>query len=79
LITNIDRRTFDKLAGGPLEVRVGSHRVSKVVSTYVDVEAGEICALFGSTDHLEIAASGVSAATVLDLGRGAPVTVGRSA
>jgi S-adenosylmethionine hydrolase len=79
LITNIDRRTFDKLAAGPLEVRIGSHRVSKVVSTYADVDPGEICALFGSTDHLEIAASGVSAAITLNLGRGAPVTVARSA
>jgi len=79
LITNIDRRTFDKLAGGPLEVRIGSHRVSKVVSTYADADAGEICAVFGSTDHLEIAASGGSAATALNLGRGALVTVARSA
>ena len=53
--------------------------MSKVVSTYADADAGEICALFGSTDHLEIAASGGSAATALNLGRGALVTVARSA
>lgn len=79
LITNIDRRTFDKVAGGPLEIQIGSHQVSKVVSTYTDVAPGEICALFGSTDHLEVAANGASAAAGLGLGRGAPVHVSRRA
>src|SRR5882672_11627654 len=67
LITNIDRRTFDKLAGGPLDIRIGPHQVSRVVSTYADASAGEICALFGSSDHLEVAAYGTSAAEALDL------------
>jgi S-adenosylmethionine hydrolase len=79
LITNIDRRTFDKLADGPLDVRVGSQPVPRVVSTYADVASGEVCALFGSTDHLEIAANGASAAASLDLGRGAPVHIARRA
>ncbi|MGH9144152.1 MAG: SAM hydrolase/SAM-dependent halogenase family protein, partial [Vicinamibacterales bacterium] len=34
LITNIDRPTFERLAHGPLEIRIGSHQVSRVVSTY---------------------------------------------
>ena len=46
-----------------------------MVSTYADAAAGEICALFGSTDHLEIAANGASAAALLGLGRGAPVRI----
>lgn len=79
LITNIDRRTFDRLAEGPLDIRVGSHAVARVVSTYTDVGDGEVCALFGSTDHLEVAANGSSAAGRLDLGRGAPVHVARRA
>ena len=79
LITNIDRKTFEKLAGAPLDIRVGSRQVSKVVSTYADASAGEVCALFGSTDHLEIAANGASAATELGLGRGAPVHIARRA
>jgi S-adenosylmethionine hydrolase len=53
--------------------------VSKVVSTYADAPTGELCALFGSTDHLEIAANGSSAATELDLQRGAPVHITRGA
>jgi S-adenosylmethionine hydrolase len=79
LITNIDHRSFDKVAGGPLDISVGSHAVPRVVSTYADVASGEVCALFGSTDHLEIAANGASAAASLDLGRGAPVHVARRA
>lgn len=82
LITNIDRKTFDRIAGVPgvpIEVHVGGRQVSKVVSTYADVAPGEVCALFGSTDHLEIAASGASAATELALARGAAVHVARRA
>ena len=79
LITNIDRRTFDRLADGPLDLRVGEHAVPRVVSTYADAGDGEVCALFGSTGHLEVAANGASAAARLDLGRGAPVHVARRA
>jgi S-adenosyl-L-methionine hydrolase (adenosine-forming) len=75
LITNIDRPTFDAAAGGGVDVRIGGHQVRKVVSTYADAAAGEICALFGSTDHLEIAANGASAAALLGASRGAPVHV----
>jgi penicillin-binding protein 1A len=79
LITNIDRRTFDRLAGGTIEIQVGDRVVSKVVSAYTDAAAGELCALFGSTDHLEIAANGASAAGDLHLARGASVQIARRA
>ncbi len=82
LITNIDRKAFDKLVGAsesPIEVHAGGRQVSKVVSTYADVAPGEVCALFGSTDHLEIAANGASAAADLALARGASVHVVRRA
>ena len=81
LITNIDRRTFERVSGAPgnIDVRVGLHVISKVVSTYSDVGAGDVCALFGSTDHLEVAANGASASAALDLGRGAPVHISRRA
>jgi S-adenosylmethionine hydrolase len=80
LVTNIDRKTFERIAStgarGSLEIRIGPHQVGKVVSTYADAAPGELCALVGSSDHLEIAANGSNAAAVLDLGRGAPVHVG---
>lgn len=78
LITNIDRRTFEQLAhGGPIAVQAGTHNIGRVVATYAEAPAGEVCALFGSTDHLEIAVSAGNAAADLKLTRGAPVTVRR--
>jgi S-adenosylmethionine hydrolase len=79
LITNISRRAFEALADGSLDIRIGAHQISRVVSTYADVSPGEVCALFGSSGHLEVAANGASAAGSLDLRRGAPVHVARRA
>jgi S-adenosylmethionine hydrolase len=39
---------------------------------------GEICALFGSTDHLELATNSGSAAQMLGLDRGAAVRITRA-
>ena len=75
LVTNIDRRCFDQFAAGkPIEIAAAGHPVTKLVATYAEA-AGSICALFGSSDHLEIAMSGGSAAERLGLSRGAPVVV----
>ena len=79
LVTNIDRRAFERLPGQGLEIRIGAYQVSQVVSTYADAKDDEVCALFGSTDHLEIAAHGASASERLALGRGAAVQVVRRA
>jgi S-adenosylmethionine hydrolase len=65
-------------AGGPLELTVGGNPVSKVVSTYADAPNGELCALFGSSEDLEIALNGGSAASALTAGRGVPVRVRRA-
>jgi S-adenosylmethionine hydrolase len=76
LVTNIDRRHFDRLvAGRPFQIVVAERAVPRLVSTYAEGDAGSTCALFGSTDHLEIATSGGSAADRLGLTRGAPVVV----
>jgi len=81
LITNIDRKTFEHFAsaGATLEISIGSRSVPRLVSTYGEASPGEACALFGSTEHLEVAVTGGSAARTLDLGRGAPVRVRRGA
>ncbi len=80
LITNIDRRSVERL-GRPgeitVEIRAGEHRVGRLVTTYSEIAAGEVCSLFGSTEHLEVAANSASAAETLGLGRGAAVTVTR--
>ena len=76
LVTNIDRRHFDRLVGGrPFQIVVADGPVAQLVSTYAEGDPGSPCALFGSTDHLEIATSGGSAANRLGLTRGARVVV----
>ena len=79
-VTNIDRRTFEKFMDGSgvqIEVRTGAgaQRIGRLVATYADIAAGEVCALFGSTDHLELAANASSAAEQLALARGAAVVI----
>jgi S-adenosylmethionine hydrolase len=79
LVTNVDRRTFDRFkGGGGIEIKAGTHAVDKVVATYAEADAGTACALFGSTEHLEIAVNGGSAAERLQLARGASVTILRT-
>jgi S-adenosylmethionine hydrolase len=76
LITNIDRTTIDRAAGGrPAVVTLGERPVGPIVTTYADVAGGAPCALFGSSDRLEVAVNGGSAAGTLGAGRGTPVRV----
>ena len=78
VVTNIDRRTFEGVArSGTMEVVAGEHSIGRLVATYSDIQPGEICALFGSTDHLELAANSESAADRLGLARGGVVEVRR--
>ena len=80
LITNVDRRTLDAATGkGAVEIRIGPHAISRLVATYADVDAGGLCALVGSSEYLEVAVSGGSAADRLRVGRGAPVHLVRRA
>jgi S-adenosyl-L-methionine hydrolase (adenosine-forming) len=78
LVTNVDRRTFERFAGaGRIEIVAGTQAVDAVVAAYADADAGAVCALFGSSDHLEVAVNGGSAAERLELGRGARITISR--
>lgn len=78
LITNLDRAVFDELARGRVpSVRVGDVDVPAVVGTYAEAPPGGLCALIGSSGHLEIAINGGSAAERLGVGRGAAVTLAR--
>jgi S-adenosylmethionine hydrolase len=78
LVTNIDRRTFEAFAKhGPIRLVAGGHPVDRLVSTYAEIGPGEVCALFGSSDHLELAANADSAAEKLGLGRRAVVEIAR--
>ena len=78
LVTNIDRKTFDRLAqSGSIQIDVAGVAIGRLVETYADIGTDEVCALFGSTEHLEFAANSVSAAEQLGVSRGAPVLVSR--
>ena len=71
LITNIDGRMLAGLAEP--RIRIAGH-VLALRRTYGDARPGELLALVNSFDLLEIACSQGSAARVLGVGRGAPVT-----
>ena len=76
LITNLDRRTFEQFAAGhSIAVEVGGQAIPRIVATYAEAPAGELCALFGSTDHLEVAINAGDAAASLRLARGAAATI----
>jgi S-adenosylmethionine hydrolase len=76
LISNIDRSTFDAFRhDGAIRIRLGAHEIERLVQTYAEAPAGGLCALFGSTDHLEVARNGGSAAEHLECGRGAPLQI----
>jgi len=78
LVTNIDRKTFEGFAkNGEFRIRAGGQSVGRLVSTYAEIQPDEVCALFGSSDHLELAANAVSAAERLGLSRYAVVEIGR--
>ncbi|MGD9906373.1 MAG: S-adenosyl-l-methionine hydroxide adenosyltransferase family protein [Vicinamibacterales bacterium] len=80
LVTNIGRAAVERLLrGGGIDIAAGGHAVAHLVDTYADVPAGAVCALFGSSDRLEIAVSGGSAAAHLALGTGAAVQLRRAA
>ena len=78
LVTNIDRRTVERLAqDAGIQIEAGPHRIGRLVATYSEIGPDEVCALFGSTDHLELAANASSAVDRLGLARGAAVVVRR--
>jgi S-adenosyl-L-methionine hydrolase (adenosine-forming) len=78
LVTNIDRKTFESFAKqGEFRIVAGDAPVGRLVSTYAEIGANEVCALFGSSDHLELAANAASAAHSLGLVKGATVQIRR--
>jgi S-adenosylmethionine hydrolase len=79
LVTNIDRKTFEKFGrDGAVQIAAAGTTVGRLVATYAEMQRDEVCALFGSTDHLELAANSGSAAQRLGLSRGAQVEITRA-
>ena len=78
LITNIDRKMFEQFTEGySICIEVGSYAISRLVGTYADIEKTEVCALFGSTEYLEVASYSASALDKLDVKCGDRVVVSR--
>ena len=75
LITNIDQRTLDAFRPPQAEIEIAGRRIPAIVSTYADVGVQELCALVGSSGHLEIAVNGGNAAAVLHIKRGDTVRI----
>jgi hypothetical protein len=76
LVTNIDRKTVERFGqSNAITIDAGGQRISRLVATYAELPSDGVGALFGSTDHLELAAPSSSAAERLGLARGAVVTV----
>jgi S-adenosylmethionine hydrolase len=80
VVTNLDRRSCEKLAEGvgALRLTVGGRTIGRIVSTYSDIGGDEIAALFGSTDQLECAAHAASAAERLGVSIGDAVELART-
>jgi S-adenosyl-L-methionine hydrolase (adenosine-forming) len=79
LVTNIDRKTVERLGhGSAITIDAAGQRIARLVATYAELPADGVGALFGSTDHLELAAPSASAAERLGLTRGALVTVSKT-
>ncbi|HTI36297.1 MAG TPA: SAM-dependent chlorinase/fluorinase [Vicinamibacterales bacterium] len=75
LVTNIDRKAVERL--GPVTIEAGGRSITRLVATYAELPADDVGGLFGSTDHLEIAAPSASAAERLQLARGSSVVIRR--
>ena len=76
IVTSIDRGSFARAAAsGTAEVQIGAWRTSRLVDTYADLAAGEIAAMFGSRDCMEVCGREASAAALLGVRRGERVTV----
>ena len=80
LVTNIDRQTFEGFAKQRRvpDPRRRQHRSGGWSRPTPRSPPGEVCALFGSSDHLELAANAGSAAERLGLARHAVVEISES-
>ncbi len=77
LVTNIERKMVERLGQGGVSIDAAGQRIERLVATYGEIPADGVAALFGGTDHLELAAPSSSAADRLGLTRGAAVTVSK--
>jgi S-adenosylmethionine hydrolase len=79
LITNISRQDLEsareKVPGDTFKVRIGKQEITGLKNFYAEGQTGEIVALFGSTNLLEIAQNQGNASKTLGVARGGEVLV----
>jgi len=78
LITNVHRSTLERNLQAPhdqLQVAVKRRSIHGLAATYTDVPEGELLALIGSSDYLEVAVNRGSAAEMLGCDKGDSVTL----
>lgn len=75
LITNISRDQALEAVGRRFITRAGTFETIPLRRTYGDAPPGELIALFGSSETLELAVAGGSAAERTGLTRGQPVSI----
>lgn len=77
LVTNFrpEDLSEEERKNGKVEMKVGTHDVSRLVDTFALGAAGEPIAYVGSSGYLEIAVNKGNASRTLGLGRGAAVTL----
>lgn len=79
LITNISREDLmiarDKVPGSECKILISKQEIQKISEFYAEGQKGDLVALFGSTNYLEIAQNQGSAAKTLSAGRGTEVGV----
>ncbi len=76
IVTDIEREHLASLEEGvPIHVILGTKQIHRFGRTYADVPPGEALALFGSSDHLEVAVNQGNAAKQFGAQKGQPVKV----
>jgi len=75
LITNIGSRLLSGLEPEKIDILIGEHTISAMVDSYAQGAPGELLAIIGGRDCLEIAVNGASAFKFLNLAHGEIVRV----
>jgi S-adenosyl-L-methionine hydrolase (adenosine-forming) len=75
LITNIGSKHLAGLGTDKIDILLGDHIITAMTRTYAQGKAGEIIALIGSRNCLEIAVNGASASNTLNMTHGGVVRI----
>jgi S-adenosylmethionine hydrolase len=75
LITNISSKHLAELGTGKLDILLGDRIITAMTRAYAHGRAGEILALLGSRNCLEIAVNGASASNTLNMTHGGVVRI----